>query len=173
MQGEYRPVFYNEYISVITQQGCISVDVKQEEIKITNTHGAGRLSEAFIEDEIGDQTSGEERKPRIKNPIPSGSRLIWRCFRFHALFRVPFFSIWRAMRVFGAMFECEGMLSWLPEQTAQKYSLEKDIGSLNSIEENGAKCCTVQMIALHWRSQAMGDLILEVVEMVLRYICQP
>lgn len=107
------------------------------------------------------------------NPIPSGSQLIWRCFGFHALFRVPFFLIWQAMRVFEQCLNVRVCYRGLPEQTALKYSQEKDIGSLNSIEENVAKCCTVQMIALHWRSQAMGNPILEVAKMVWQDICQP
>lgn len=38
-------------------------------------------------------------------------------------------------------------------QTAHKYRQEKDIGILNPIEEMVLN--VVQMISLHWRSQAM------------------
>lgn len=46
------------------------------------------------------------------------------------------------------------------EQTAHKYRQEKDIGSLNPIEEMVLN--VVQIISLHWRSQAMGNPIVEV-----------
>lgn len=41
------------------------------------------------------------------------------------------------------------------EQIAYKYRQEKDIGSLNPIEEMALNI--VQMISLRWRSQAMGN----------------
>lgn len=46
------------------------------------------------------------------------------------------------------------------EQTARGYRQEKDIGSLNLIEEMALN--VVRMISLHWRSQAMGNPIVEV-----------
>lgn len=50
------------------------------------------------------------------------------------------------------------------EQTAHKYRQEKDIGSLNPTVEMVLN--VVQMISLHWRSQAMGNAIVEVAIMV-------
>lgn len=52
------------------------------------------------------------------------------------------------------------------EQIAHKYRQEKDIGSLNPIEEMVLN--VVQIISLHWRSQAMGNPIVEVAIMVCR-----
>lgn len=49
-------------------------------------------------------------------------------------------------------------------QTAHKYRQEKDIGSLGPVEEMALN--VVQMISLHWRSQVMGNPIMEVAIMV-------